>query len=177
MTQQEQMLDIIKSLLYSDIDDDSQFKDNFQTREQKNRDREISKLLQKYVATYENKVTTQNKYRHIIFWFFLILTGVLSIIFCGLVIFFGIKIDSIDVPGVVSLISVGITFLTALISLLQIVTKYCFPEKDEEYITKIVESIQSNDLEHKLANIKLRQQDSEVLKAQKPNSGADQNGK
>lgn len=27
------------------------------------------------------------------------------------------------------------------------ITKYCFPEKDDEYILKIVDSIQKNDLE------------------------------
>ena len=35
----------------------------------------------------------------------------------------------------------------------QIIVKYCFPEKDEEYITKIVETIQKNDYDNKLANM------------------------
>lgn len=42
---------------------DYQFRDNFQTREQKARDCEITKLLREYVVSYDEKIETQKKYR------------------------------------------------------------------------------------------------------------------
>lgn len=36
----------------------------------------------------------------------------------------------------------------------KIITKYVFPQNEEEYITHIVKSIQDNDLKNKKANIK-----------------------
>ena len=41
-----------------------------------------------------------------------------------------------------------------VVGILKIITKYVFSDKDEEYITKIVEIIQNNDLENKKENIK-----------------------
>ena len=52
------------------------------------------------------------------------------------------------------MIAVCITFLSSVIGILTIITKYVFPEKEEEYITRIVEIIQTNDLENKRENIK-----------------------
>ena len=40
--------------------------------------------------------------------------------------------------------------------LLQTITKYIFPENEEEYITRIVEMIQNNDLENKKENIRVQ---------------------
>ena len=54
------------------------------------------------------------------------------------------------------LISVCITFLTLIVSILKIITKYVFPKKEEEYITRIVEIIQNNDLENKKENINVK---------------------
>lgn len=44
--------------------------------------------------------------------------------------------------------------------------KVVFPENEEEYITRIVEIIQNNDLEHKKENIRVKSmvQSEEVLK-------------
>lgn len=49
-----------------------------------------------------------------------------------------------------------ITFLTLIVGVLTIITKYVFPENEEEYITRIVEIIQRNDLENKKENIKVK---------------------
>lgn len=44
---------------------------------------------------------------------------------------------------------------------MKIITKYVFPVNDEEYITRIVEIIQNNDLENKKENIRIRIADAE----------------
>ena len=53
------------------------------------------------------------------------------------------------IGNVAKLISVCVTFLTLIVGIMTIITKYVFPENEEEYITRIVEIIQNNDLEHK----------------------------
>lgn len=58
-----------------------------------------------------------------------------------------------SINSLVEVISVCITFLSLIIGVLTIITKYVFPEKEEEYITRIVEIIQNNDLENKKENI------------------------
>ena len=61
-----------------------------------------------------------------------------------------------DRANVVQIISVCVTFLGLIIGLLQTITKYIFPENEEEYITRIVEMIQNNDLENKKENIRVQ---------------------
>lgn len=60
----------------------------------------------------------------------------------------------IEISELITLFSLCITFLTSILGLFKIITKFCFPENDEEYITKIVEAIQKNDLENKKENMK-----------------------
>lgn len=66
-----------------------------------------------------------------------------------------------QVNNVVSLITVCITYLSLVIGILKIITKYVFPQKEEEYITRIVEMIQQNDLKNKKANIKSSKKNGE----------------
>lgn len=40
-----------------------------------------------------------------------------------------------------------VSLIVSILQLVHTITKYCFPEKDDEYILKIVDSIQKNDLE------------------------------
>lgn len=61
-----------------------------------------------------------------------------------------------SIANVVQIISVCVTFLGLIIGLLQTITKYIFPENEEEYITRIVEMIQNNDLENKKENIRVQ---------------------
>ena len=59
-----------------------------------------------------------------------------------------------EAGDVVSFATACVSFLTLIVGLLHIVTKYVFPENDEEYITRIVEMIQTNDLKNKQENAK-----------------------
>lgn len=62
--------------------------------------------------------------------------------------------EAVSVEMVVSLITVCVSYLTLVFGLLTIITKYVFPEKEEEYITAIVKLIQKNDLENKRENMR-----------------------
>lgn len=74
--------------------------------------------------------------------------------------------NEMSAGNVAKLISVCVTFLTLIVGIMTIITKYVFPENEEEYITRIVEIIQNNDLEHKKENIRVKSmvQSEEVLK-------------
>ncbi len=60
----------------------------------------------------------------------------------------------VSVSAVVQLVSVCITFVGVIVGILKTITRYLFPENEEQYITHIVELIQRNDLENKKENIK-----------------------
>lgn len=126
--------------------------DKYATGEQMERDQEITELLKRYVEGYEYKVKSAKWYKGII-------TGLCCTIVLGFSIVLGIKLigtdfSTVQATGLAEMIAVCITFLSSVIGILTIITKYVFPEKEEEYITRIVEIIQTNDLENKRENIK-----------------------
>lgn len=152
--------DLIDNFVKSDID----FRDSYQTKEQKNRDTEITKLLRKYVESYSEKVETQKIGRKVLIILCSSIIFLFSIVFLILVLYFSFTFTLVNIENIIGLISVCITFLGSILGLFQIITKYCFPEKDEEYITKIVEAIQKNDLENKKENIKLENNSEDINK-------------
>ncbi len=76
-----------------------------------------------------------------------------SILFIGLINSVILYPTKVSTDNVVSLITVGNTYITLVISILKIIINYVFPQKEEEYITRIVEMIQANDLDNTKENI------------------------
>lgn len=157
----------VQNLLDSDAKTDSDlagFDDKYQTSQQKIRDYEITKLLKKYVEAYSEKVYNRKRYRNALF----ILSAAILIVFSAALLVFLYNcvkdFNLIEIPGVITIISLCITFLTSILGLFTIITKFCFPENDEEYITKIVEAIQKNDLENKKENMKISDQTNKESK-------------
>lgn len=148
--------DILKSVYrIDDVKDDTKmpYIDKFVTGEQKRRDKFITDLLEDYVNQYKYRNSSNRWYKNIIFVLCISVLMLFSVSFTILIFKCSGK-GSLSVEGVVQLVSVCITFLTLIIGILKIITKYVFPEKEEEYITRIVEIIQKNDLENKKQNIK-----------------------
>lgn len=144
----------------NDYDINKAYVDTYATRQQKSRDRKITELLSIYVKTYDYKSKSNKWYKGILFF---ICIGIL-VAFCISFIVFVCNVDfngeTSSVANVIQLISVCITFLGLIVGLLQTITKYVFPENEEEYITRIVELIQNNDLENKKENIKVQRKES-----------------
>lgn len=138
----------------------SGYKDSFVTAEQKHRDIQITALLSEYVKSYKKKVKHSSVCRYII----LIPCMLIICLFAGMLIYFSMQImcpqSQLEVPDVVSFVTACISFITLIMGLLTIITKYFFPENDEQYITTIVESIQKNDLKNKRENAKNKNQES-----------------
>ncbi len=127
------------------------------TEEQLNRDKQITKLLRHYVDFYKDKIETNKKYKNFLFWICMVILLCFSLIF-GCVVAYAVVLsnnDNMFINNVYNVISVSVTFITLIIGILTIITKYVFPQDDEKYITQIVELIQTNDLENKKENINI----------------------
>lgn len=78
-----------------------------------------------------------------------------------MLIYFAVKAmdtqSNLQVSDLVAFVTACVSFVSLIIGLLTIITRYFFPHNDEKYITTIVESIQKNDLENKRENAKNRQ--------------------
>lgn len=131
---------------------DLEFNDQFVTKEQKLRDEKVTALLTKYVESYEKKVFHSSRCRYIIL---IPCIGIICL-FSIVLIYLTLKIIrtnvSVAVTDLATFITASVSFVSLIVGLLTIVTKYFFPENDEKYITQIVESIQRNDLENKKEN-------------------------
>lgn len=141
----------------AEIEDElGEYKDPFVTKEQKRRDEYITRLLDEYVSFYEGKVRHSKICRYIILIPCVAIIVALSI----LLIVLSLKVLSMDcdlkTQDLVAFITACISFISLIIGLLTIITKYFFPENDEQYITTIVESIQRNDLKNKRENARYK---------------------
>lgn len=147
----EKTLGLVKSV--SPTDDSLYYFDRLQTPEQHERDIQITALLRSYVEAYKKKSTFQSNTRKELFDLCSIIVRAFSALFVMLFLMVGFSSRPENLSDTVSFVTACVSFLALIFGLLTIITKYCFPENDEEYITRIMESIQKNDLEHKLANI------------------------
>ena len=158
-TSQREIGDLVHGLILEDVkqDSDLDYKDPFVTLQQKKRDQKITELLTEYVNFYKKKV------RHSTICRYLILTPCVLIIlgFAVLLGYFALRIvhaaAPLEIGDLVSFVTACVSFISLIIGLLTIITKYFFPENDEQYITAIVEAIQKNDLENKRENAKHEQ--------------------
>ena len=160
---------IIKNILDSvqyirEVDNDKEmsdaYKDNYTTKEQRKRDKKVTELLEQYVEGYKYKNKSNKWYKGILFGFSCLILFVFSVVFIFLILNIDFAPESVSSAIVVEVITVCITFLSLIVGILTIIAKYVFPENEEEYITRIVEIIQNNDLENKKENIRVQQKHS-----------------
>lgn len=130
------------------------YPDPYTTKEQKARDEMITSLLKEYVKSYQNKVEQSKKYREKILKLCITIILIFAISFSITGIYILISSNVLRIPHLIAFITSCISFVSLIIGVLKIATKYFFPENDEQYITQIVEAIQSNDLKNKQENAK-----------------------
>lgn len=128
--------------------------DTYMTEQQRTRDKKITQLLEAYVIAYEEKSKSNKWYKRILFICNCFILMAFAIIFLKFICKIDFSGNPIAVTSLVEIVSVCITFLALIVGVLKIITKYVFPEKEDEYITRIVEIIQNNDLENKKENIR-----------------------
>lgn len=124
---------------------DSDMSDNHDRQELLNRSKAVTEILQHYSLAYIDKIGFQERGRKVLFWglgivVVVLVAALLIIAFCLLR-----DVEMINAAGAAAIISAFLSFSVSIIELVKIITKYCFPENGEEYIVKIVESVQNND--------------------------------
>lgn len=146
----------IKKVDFSATENDTElttYKDKYVTEQQQLRDKEVTNLLQAYVNSYKEKVAKTQTYQNIILIPCIVIISIFSILLIAFSFMITRKSD-LNVTDLVAFITACISFISLIIGLLTIITKYFFPENGEQYITQIVELIQKNDLENKRENAK-----------------------
>ena len=159
-TYEEILSSILKSVHYiKRVDDEKEMSnayiDAYVTKEQRKRDQKVTELLEEYVSVYKSKSKSNKIFKIILFGcncFILVAFAIAFLFIISRVDFSG---KSASVASVVEVISVCVTFLALIVKMLETITKYVFPEKEDEYITQIVGIIQNNDLENKKENIRV----------------------
>ena len=136
---------------------DEDFKDKFLTAEQRNRDKQITRLLRYYICSYHFKIWFQAVSRIILFSACIVIVSVFSYKLISIITKFDLSSIGLESNNLISLISICVTFIISIIGTLNIIVKYCFPENDEQYITEIVKSIQNNDFINKKQNMDIEQ--------------------
>ena len=134
------------------------YQDPFVTHEQMKRDAEITKLLEAYVKAYQSKMRHSTICRYMLLVPCLGIVVVLSAALGYFTVYMVTSEGNLKVEDLIAFVTACISFVSLIIGLLTIMTKYFFPENDEQYITKIVEAIQKNDLQNKMENAKYRSQ-------------------
>ena len=145
---------LLESLSISSNEMELNYNDRYLTLEQKERDHKVSELLEYYVDSYKHKVDSSKGYRLALFVICMLIISSFAASFL-VIVFKLISNDFIwKVETLIGFMTASLSFAGLIIGLLTIITKYFFPENDEQYITKIVELIQKNDLENKRENAK-----------------------
>lgn len=146
------LADAYKNIQIFPTDSSDTLKDQWQTVEQKKREREITRLLQEYVTAYGRKAQFQYKTRKTILRALCPTIVILALAF-GAAVYILIRNGIGNLEAFAGILSVCVTFAGLLLGSFNMIVKYAFPEDDEKYITEIVKAIQSNDLENKKQNI------------------------
>ena len=115
------------------------------------RDETITGILEQYYINYKNKVKSNKIFKWILFvGCLLFVAALVSTVIAG--VWMNFSNGNCRRTSDVQFITVCVSFAGSIIGILTIIAKYTFPEKEEEHITKIVRSIQDNDLSNKREN-------------------------
>ena len=126
---------------------------DFLTPQQRSRDERTTILYEEFVAAYSEKRTFLKKSKRTIrCWAIAWITAIVSLIGYSLV--HVLSFTDRNIGDIVILVSAIVPMLSAIIGILVIITKYVFPENEEQHITEIVKLILENDLKNKQENIK-----------------------
>jgi len=156
--------DLIENILQKDriyntfetaYDNDSLFNetDPKQTRQQRLRDEETTRLYRQFVDSHEEKQKFARNKKNVIFWFCIVWVSLFTLA-CVVLSFYTIFYSPKSVNDIIMLISAIVPMVAAIVGTLNIVAKHVFPEDEEKNITEIVKAINDNDLKDKTENLK-----------------------
>ncbi len=107
------------------------------------RNGKLTDLLDDYIKQRRDRVKINNFLKKFIFWFFIALLGILTI---AIAIFIICYRNNDSIPSMVSLLSVLVTYLTSLIAVFEIMSKYLFPINEEKDTISMIQAVINNDV-------------------------------
>ena len=109
------------------------------------RNMSLTELLDSYMKQRDRRIQTNNFFKKFLFWF---LVGVIAILTAIIsTVFITVDYKNIDnISSVVALISVAVTYLTSILSIFKIMTKYLFPADEEKDAISMISTVIKNDL-------------------------------
>lgn len=125
---------------------DEQLTDNYFYEHEKARSQSISLILDHYERAYNQKAIFQNRYRVILFWGCSVIVIAFTFAVLYALIFTIYSASTLNLKGLTGTITAMISLVVSILKLVETITKYCFPENDDQYIIKIVDSVQNTDL-------------------------------
>ena len=104
----------------------------------------LTNLLKNYIESHSEKNEMNKKFKKILFYTFVLA----FILFTGAVIVVFIKTDlnEATVPLVVSLLSVGATYIGSIFIAYEIMFRYLFPADEEKDMISMIKTVIENDL-------------------------------
>lgn len=104
----------------------------------------LTKLLESYIDSHSKKFLENRLYKRIMFFVFL---GVF-VVFTGATLWMFLRTDfsNADIPQVVSLLSVGATYIGSIFVAYEIMFKYLFPTDEEKDMISMIKTVIENDL-------------------------------
>lgn len=125
---------------------DDQLTDNYMSEHEKQHSQSITNILKDYEYSYRNKINFQKLYRKVLFWGCSILIMLFASVSIWSLYYGVVHANALKIEGMATIIAAVISLIVSTLKLVHVITKYCFPEKDDEYILKIIDSVQKNDL-------------------------------
>lgn len=108
------------------------------------RDTYYSQLLNNYNEEYKNRREQIKTMRNWMFW--TMLSILVAVVVTSIVLFFIIVIKGVNsVEDIVSLVTVGISFISTILTIPIIIAKSLFPEKEDNQIVEVLTKLIEND--------------------------------
>lgn len=126
----------------------------------------LTNLLENYINSHSEKIAENRRYKRIMFFVFL---GVF-VIFTGATLWVFLRTDfgSADIPQIVSLLSVGATYIGSVFVAYEIMFKYLFPTDEEKDMISMIKTVIENDLKvEEFSSLRLAGRTTKVEKKQR----------
>lgn len=145
----KELNELVKLLQESEYDDRSTTNEQYAKdllkahRQVVERNLLLTNLLRNYIHQSSKKNQENRVYKRVLFIFFIVLLIGLTATLATVLI--KIDFNSITVPLVVSLLSVGATYLGSLFAIYEIMFKYLFPVDEEKDMINMIKTVIEND--------------------------------
>lgn len=108
----------------------------------------LTNLLNSYIRSHSKKVSDNRLYKGIMFFTFLAVFFAFSVttLVVTLVVLLSANFSEINIPQVLSLLSVGATYIGSIFVAYEIMFKYLFPTDEEKDMISMIRTVIENDL-------------------------------